>query len=166
MVNPGEDKKENSPELPREPAEAAGEHGGRVRRRREFRKRNRRVEYIGAIIVNAILIFVFNNLLNWRVPFLTSDFNLVLWAINLSLGATIIANILFLAYDARWFHHLLRLILNILAFLATYLLYRIFPFAFSERLVEQVVRIALIVAMAAISIAFIVEFFRLVFNRD
>ncbi len=166
MVNSGEDKKENSPELPRESAEAVGEHGGRVWRRGEFRKRNRRAEYIAAIIVNAILIYIFNNLLKWRVPFLTSDFNLVLWAVNLSLGATIIANILFLAYDARWFHHLLQLVLNILAFLSTYLLYRIFPLAFSERLIEQVVRIALIFAMVALGIALIVEFFRLVFGRD
>ena len=49
------------------------------------------------------------SLLNWEVPFLTGDWVEVMPAFTLSIGATIIANIVFLGYDARYFRHLVQI---------------------------------------------------------
>jgi hypothetical protein len=122
--------------------------------------------FIAAIIVNLILLFVFNNLLNWGVPFLTSAYSGVLWAINLSLGATIIANILFLVYDAGWFHHLAQLVLNVIALFVFFLIYSIFPFTFTAESWAFWIKIALIVVMAGIGIGIIVEVFRLILRKN
>jgi hypothetical protein len=128
-------------------------------------KGHRTAGYVAAIIVNIILIFVFNNLQHW-VSFLTRSYSGVLWAIDLSLGVTILANILFLFYDAGWFRHLLRMVLNVIAIFATFIIYSVFPFTFAGEVWAFWVKVGLIVVMVCIAIATIVEFFRLIFVRD
>lgn len=130
------------------------------------KKKSGKSGFIAAIVVNLILLFVFNSLLNWGVPFLTSSYSGVLWAINLSIGATIIANILFLVYDAGWFRHLAQLILNVIALFVVFLIYSIFPFDFSTASWEYWVKITLIIVMAGIGIAIIVEIFRLILRKN
>ncbi len=130
------------------------------------KKKSGKGGFIAAIIVNLILLFVFNSLLNWGVPFLTSSYSGVLWAINLSIGATIIANILFLVYDAGWFRHLARLILNVIALFVVFLIYSIFPFTFTAASWVYWVKIALIILMAGIGIAIIVEVFKLILRKN
>lgn len=122
--------------------------------------------YIAALIVNVILIYVFNNLLKWGVPFLTSDYSGVLWAIDLSLGATVIANILFLMFDPGWFHHFVQIILNVIALFTTFIIFSVFPFTFAEEPWAFWVKVALIVVIVGIAIGTIVEFFRLILRRD
>ena len=122
--------------------------------------------FIAAIVVNIVLLFVFNSLLNWGVPFLTSDYSGVLWAINLSIGASIIANFLFLFYDAGWFRHLAQLVLNVIALFVVFLIYSIFPFTFSAEPWAFWVKISLIIVMACIGIATIVELFKLILKKD
>jgi len=128
-------------------------------------KKGSRGQYIGAIVVNAIILYIFNNLLNWGVPFLTDRFSGVLWAINLSLGATIIANIFFLIFDADWFIHLSKMILNLIAMFALYLIIVVFPFTFAEESWAVWIKIALVIAVAATGIAFIVELFKLFLGK-
>ena len=123
-------------------------------------------KYLAAIIINVILIYVFNNLLNWNVTVLTDDFKGVLWALDISLGATILINILFLMYDAGWFRHLMQLILNVIAILVTFLILVIFPFTFASESWAVWVRVGLIIIMAGIGIGTIVEFFRLILGRE
>lgn len=122
-------------------------------------------EYVGAIIANLILLFIFNNLLNWHVYFITNALNEVLWIINLSIIAAIIGNILLLVYNPDWFRHIIKIILNIFAFIAVYSLYNVFPFSFNSFLIDWAVIIALILAMVGIAIATIVEFVFLVIER-
>ncbi len=129
-------------------------------------KPNKASGYIAAIVINIVLLFVFNNLLKWGVPFLTPAYSGVLWAINLSLGATIAANFLFLVYDAGWFRHLVQLALNVIALLVVFLIYSIYPFTFVAEAWSQWVRIGLIVVMAFIGIGIIVELFQAIFKRD
>jgi hypothetical protein len=156
-----------------EEGKGAREREARVREERRIRRAARRSGYVIAIVVNVILLFFFNNLffifdnlLKLHIPFLTSDFNACLWAINLSLTATIVANSLFLAYDARWIRHLVQVILSIIALVAIYVIYTIFPFIFPEELWMLALKIALIASMVGIIIATIVEFVRLILNRD
>lgn len=126
----------------------------------------RRAGYLAAIIINIILIFVFNNLLNWGVPFLTSRYSGVIWAIDLSLGASIIANILYLIFDYAWLRHLGQLILLPIGIFATFMILTIFPFTFAGESWAFWVRVALIVIMAASGIGFIVELFKLILGKE
>jgi len=122
--------------------------------------------YIVAIIVNVIMIFVFNNLLNWGVPFITSAFADVLWAINLSLNLTIAANVTYLFYDATWYRHLSQAFLNIIAIVMIYTVYNVFPFDESNTMAVQALRIALPFLVVALGIAFIVEVVKLLQGKE
>jgi hypothetical protein len=126
----------------------------------------RKSVYIGAIIANLILVYLFNNLLNWHVPFLTEEFLDVLSILNLSIIGTIIANIFFLFYDSIWFQNLVRIALNIIGVVFLAAFYKIFPFDFSSipnsQLVEASVKVGLFLGVFVLSIVVIVEIFRLV----
>lgn len=110
-------------------------------------------------MVNLILLYVFNNLLNWHVYFITDALNEVLWIINLSLIAAIIGNALLLWYNPEWFRHLMKTILNIFAFVAVYFLYHVFPFNFNNPSLNWGLNILLILVMIGLAIAIIVEIF-------
>lgn len=131
---------------------------------REKEKNSKKSEYIGAIVVNVILLYIFNNLVNWQVNFITNAFNEVLWVINLAIIATIIGNIMFLIFNPEWFKHIIKMILNIFAFTAVYSIYSVFPFNFSSFLIDWSATIALIFIMVGIVIATIVELFFLIIN--
>jgi len=119
-------------------------------------------EFIGAIIGNIIILFIINNLLSWNLSFIAPSFQDVLWIFNISLSATIIANIIFLLYHPGWFRSIIQIILNTLGFWVCYLLYTIFPFTFSQIIFAYLLKFALIIAMIAIIIASLVEVVRLI----
>lgn len=149
-----------------QPAEGKRKEERKKRRERRASAGARRVGYIFAILFTLVFMYVLNHLLEWHVPFLTNDFKICLWVINLSLAASIVGNALFLAYDAPWFRHLIQLILDVFAFVAVYILYAIFPFAFPEAIWGLVARIVLIAIMVGVGIGFVVELVNLVRNRD
>lgn len=133
-------------------------------KRREKEKNSKKSEYIGAIVVNIILLYIFNNLLNWQVYFITNALNEVLWIINIAITATIIGNIIFLFFNPEWFRHILKIILNIFAFTAVYSIYSVFPFNFSSFLIDWSATIALIFIMLGITVATIIELFFLIIS--
>jgi len=104
--------------------------------------------YVGALIANAVLLFVFNNLLAWNVPFLTESYGNCLWAIDVSLGAVIIANFVFIFFDRDWFKHLLMVFTSAASFMAIFVIHRIFPFIFPNPAWYIALKVFLIVAMA------------------
>jgi len=130
------------------------------------KKKTGKAGFIAAIIINLIFLFIFNSLPNWHVSFLTSAYSGILWAINLSIGATIIANILFLVYGTGWFRHLVQLILNIIALFVIYLIYAVFPFNFTGAAWDHWVKIILIILMACLGIATIVELVKFLRRKD
>jgi len=129
------------------------------------RKMEEKTEYGFAIIVNVILLYIFNNLLNWHVYFVTTALNDVLWIINLSIIATIIGNFLMLVYHPNWFRHVMKVILNIFAFAAVYFLYIVFPFNFSNAFLNGGLAVLLILGMVGLVIATIVELFLLITGK-
>jgi len=129
------------------------------------RKREQKSEYLVAIIFNLIFLYIVNNLLNWHVYFITNAFNDVLWIINLSIIATIIGNALLLLYSPERFRHVIKIVLNIFAFIATYFVYEVFPFNFYNSFYNWGINILLILAMIGIVIATIVEIYLLVTGR-
>ena len=129
------------------------------------RRTERTTEYIIAIIVSLIFLYVFNNLLNWHIYFVTNALNEVLWIINLSLLATIIGNALLILYRAEWFRHLMKIIINIFNIIAVYLVYLVFPFNFNNSFLNWAINILLILIMIRIVIAIIVEFYHLITGK-
>ena len=92
----------------------------------------RRAGYLVTIVLNVVLLVIVNNLLVWGwVPILTDDFSRVLPIVNLSIGASIVANALYLVYDSLWFTGLSELVLLAISFAAGLSLYRVFPFDLS-----------------------------------
>ncbi len=124
----------------------------------------RRVGYVVAIVINVIALFILHSIPGWNLSFITASFPSTLWAFDLSIGATIVANVLFLAYDAPWFRHLAQLILNVFGFIVVYTLYTVFPFDFGAT-GNTIVRILLIIGMVGLGISEIVELVGLLRNR-
>lgn len=122
-------------------------------------------EYVGAIIVSFIFLYIVNNLINWHVYFITSAFNDVLWIINLSIAVNIVGNFFMLIYRPEWFRHVTKIILNIVAFVAVYLVYIVFPFNFSNSFFNWAWAALLILAMIGIIIASIVEIYLLITGK-
>lgn len=125
----------------------------------------RRFGYIVAIAINLVLLYVANGVPNWNVPVITNDWPDILWAVNLSLSATIMANLIFLAFDPWWFRHAAQIVLNALSIVVVYALYRVFPFDLGRELYEQIARWALLALILVLAIATIVEFVNLVRGR-
>jgi hypothetical protein len=122
-------------------------------------------EYVAAIIFNIIFLYIINNLLNWHVYFVTSALIEVLWIINLSIAVAIIGNFLMLIYRPEWFRHITKIVLNIVAFIAVYLVYIVFPFNFSNSFLNWGLAALLILAMIGIIIATIVEIYLLITGK-
>lgn len=118
--------------------------------------------YIVAIIINVIMLWIANNLLAWNVPFLTRDFVAVLGVLNLSISATIVANILWFFYDPAWFRQLLQIILNVLAMAVIYTFYVVFPLDLESNLLQLLLRVGMIIALIGLGIATIIEFIKLI----
>ncbi len=117
--------------------------------------------YALSIVINAFLIYLAHHLLAWQVPILTSAFTDVLWSIDLSLGATIVARaIFFMGYDAAWFRHLGEAVLDVFALLSVYTIYRVFPFQFDQAWWYDVASLVLVVLIGALLIAVVVNAIR------
>jgi hypothetical protein len=130
------------------------------------KKEAKKSDFVATIIVNIIFFYIVNNLLNWNISFIAPSFQNVLWIINLSIAATILANLIFLFYNPGWFRSALQIILNIIAFYGAYLLYTVFPFVFSNYYYTYGMEILLILAMIGTVIATIVEILRLILGRS
>jgi hypothetical protein len=133
-------------------------------RRAGRRSGGTRAGYVVAIVINVALLVAVNNLLAWDVlPFLTDQFTRVLPLVNLSLSATIAANVIYLGYDEKWFSSLSQVVLLGISMAATVRIYRVFPFDFSGYWFAwaTVTRAVLILAMVGVTIAIVVETVRL-----
>jgi len=121
----------------------------------------RRTGYVFAIIFLTVFMVFINNLLQWDLPFIrnfvTSAYNDWLWAGNLSLSVAIFCNISFLAYDPRWFRHLMQVIQSCFSLFSTFMFYSIFPLKLPSLMIEQIVHWGLLIAMAVTIIAILVE---------
>ena len=126
-----------------------------------YKKSERTTEYTVAIIFNVIFLYIVNNLLNWHIYFITPSFNEVIWIINLSIIAIIIGNALMLLYRLESFRHIMKIIMNIISFIAVYFVYEVFPFNFYNSFFNWGLSIFLILIMIGLIIASIVEVIKL-----
>lgn len=130
------------------------------------KKSEQKSEYIAAIIFNLIFLYIVNNLLNWHIYFVTNAFNEVLWIINLSIIVSIIGNALLLLYSPERLRHFVKIIINIISFIAVYIVWKVFPFNFYNSFYNWGFNILLILAMIGITIAIIVEIYLLVTGKN
>jgi hypothetical protein len=92
----------------------------------------RRVGYLVAVFVNAVMLWVVNNLLGWGwPPFLTNAFDELLLVIDLSLAATTVVNLLWAWRDPWWFRHLGQIGLDAISVAVVVRTWQVFPFDFS-----------------------------------
>ncbi len=119
-------------------------------------------EYIGAIIANGFIVFALNNLYNWGVPFLTESYRNCLWAINVSLGAVIIANFVFIFYDRDRFKHLLQVFTSAASFMALFVINGIFPFVFPVGAWYVALKVFLITAMVITGASVVYNIIRII----
>ena len=124
----------------------------------------RRFGYVVAILVNVAMLIAANNLLAWDIfPFLTNDFERVLPILNVSLGAAVVVNLVYLGFDAGWFKSLTQIGLLAISLAVTVRLYQVFPFDFSayEFNWELLTKWVLVLAMVGVGIGMIVELAKL-----
>jgi hypothetical protein len=127
----------------------------------------RRFGYGVSIIVQVAMLVVVNTILTWDWSFmswLTDDFSDLLPYINLSLVASIIVNVICMAYDPLWFKSFTQVILAIISFIVAIQTWRIFPFDFSETAFDAtiLVRFGLVFIMFAIGASIIAETVKMV----
>ena len=116
----------------------------------------RRLGYIISILVNFAMMFVVNNLPNWNVPFLNDRFVECLWAINLSIFASIFIYCIFLFYDPRWFKSLMQALANVFSLNSTYVFWRVFPLDLSENM-ARIVNVVVMVILGLIFLSIFIE---------
>jgi hypothetical protein len=124
----------------------------------------RRTGYVVAIAINVAMLYVVNNLLAWDIlPFLTDDFGRVLWLIDISLLATIMVNLAYVAYDQRWFRSLGQMGLNLISLVVAVRMYQVFPFDFSGSTFDwtQIARVVIIFTILGTAIGAIAEAWKL-----
>lgn len=120
----------------------------------------KRGDYIGSIIGNVIAIIIVNNILKWNLPFIKETFAECIFVLNLSITANIFGNALLIAFDTRFMRNLVNLILSIFGLIATYTVYRIYPFDFEKFLgfyfLDVILKIILLISVIVTGIKIIV----------
>jgi hypothetical protein len=117
----------------------------------------RRAGYIVAIVVMIVLLYILRNVRSWGFTFLTEDFGKCLFFIELSIYVSIVAQVLFIFYDNRWFKHLAQGITNIAGAVALIMIYVIFPFDIEDGTWIRWIKIGLLVLFGITVITIFVE---------
>lgn len=126
----------------------------------ETKRFGRQVGYTIAIGINVVMLIVVQNILDWGwLPFLTDEFTEVVPWISFSLGASIIANVVYLFNDDPIVKSAGQIAVNLIAIVVTYQVFSVFPFDFSAYTFDWalVTRIVLIVGMVGAGIGAITE---------
>ena len=128
------------------------------------RSTTRRAGYLVAVAVNVVMLFIVNNLLAWGwFSWLTEDFELILPILNVSIVASIAANLIYLAYDADWFKTSMDTGLLVISLGVAIRTWQVFPFDFTGWDFDWsvVFRVVLALAIFGMGIALVVNAVRL-----
>jgi hypothetical protein len=132
---------------------------------------NRRIGYGAAAIACAVIWCLVNVAPGWAVvAFLTPQTEDVLWAVNLSLIASVAANLVYLAYDPVWFKAAGDMVTTAIGLVAALALWRVFPFDFSHYSFNWALVARIVLAIAIVGgilgvLAQLVIFVRAVLTR-
>lgn len=128
-------------------------------------KKYRIIGHLVVVIIFLLLMYVFNNLIKWEAQLITPDWSKVLPILNISLGLTVFAHLIFLFYDTKKFQWVIQIILDIVSIFVLYRLFVIYPFKFElffgQAWLNSGFKIFLPFAMAAAIIAIITRLVKL-----
>jgi hypothetical protein len=116
----------------------------------------RKVGYVIAVGINAVLLWVSHQLLDWQWPrFLTEEYEQLLGVITVSFVATMVANALFVLADPPWFKALANTLTSAISFVVAWRTWQVFPFDFSTYAHDwsTLIRVILVVAMVGSAVA-------------
>lgn len=117
----------------------------------------RKIGYVFVVIILVVILYLVRNWERWDLIFLTNDFSRCLIYIELSIYASIGANILFIFYDNKWFKHLVQALTDVTGALSVIMLYVIFPFTLASDVWLKWIRIGLLVVFILTAISIIVN---------
>lgn len=93
---------------------------------------SRRVGYLVGAAVNAALLYLVNRNPGWQaVPFLTDATTQVLWLVNASITANLIASLVYVVWDPAWLKALGDVITTSLGVLAAVRIWQVWPLEFA-----------------------------------
>jgi uncharacterized membrane protein YidH (DUF202 family) len=124
-----------------------------------------RFGYVVAIAVNAVMLVIVNNILEWGwAPFLTDDFAQILWLLDLSFLGAIVVNAIYLGYDPPWFKSVSQIALGVISMAVAIRTFQVFPFDFSGYQFnwEPLARFVIVLTMVGVGISIVVETAKLV----
>lgn len=127
---------------------------------RSPRPAGRRVGYLAAIVVNAVVLFLLNARPGWQaLPFLTGATSQVLGLVNASLAVGLAVNLVYLACDPPWLKSLGDLLTAAVGLAVSIRLWQVFPFSFhgSWAWCATAVRVLLLVGIAGCGIGVVVQ---------
>jgi hypothetical protein len=127
-------------------------------------KKEKWYDYLIAILVNLILLYIANNIIYWNLSFIAASFSDVLWAVNISLIVAVVANVSFIVYDPRWFKICSKIIMNITALVAAFTLLTVFPFVINQFLLALGLKFILIIGIVASFVSIIFQILKLVYH--
>lgn len=92
-----------------------------------------RTGYVIAVVINAVFLWLIHVWPGWDVvPFLTADFETVLWLINLSIVVTIALNLVYLIRDPKWLTAAGAIVTTAVGLAAAVRMLQVFPFDFGD----------------------------------
>lgn len=120
----------------------------------------RRVGYLIGALVGVVLVYLIDVRPGWQtLPFLTADTAQVLWLVNASLIAGVLANLVYLVRDTRRVTGFCGVVTTAFGLAATGRIWQVFPFDFAGYAVnwELLVRVLLVLGIVGSGIAILVN---------
>ena len=120
----------------------------------------KRFGYFVAAVANGVMLWIAHNLLDWDLfPWLTQEFDDLLPILTTSFVVSIVVNLLYVGYDAKWFKSLTQIPVNAIGLFVSIRVWQVFPFDFSayDFPWRTLARAVIIVAIVGTAIGLIVE---------
>lgn len=126
-------------------------------------KKERWYDYLIAILINLVFLYIVNNLIYWNLSFIAGSFADVLWALNLSLVVAIVANVSFVVYDPPWYKIVAKILMSFTALVAAFTLLTVFPFVINQVILAVGLKILIIIGILASVVSILFQIMKMVF---
>jgi len=126
-------------------------------------KKEKWYDYLIAILINLLFLYIANNLIYWNLSFIAASFGDVLWAINLSLIVAIVANVSFILYDHSGFKIVSKIIMSFTALIAAFTILTVFPFVINQFIIAVGLKILIIIGILAAVVSIIFQIMKMVY---
>ncbi|HNY01165.1 MAG TPA: hypothetical protein PKG48_01190 [Bacteroidales bacterium] len=136
--------------------------------RSEIKRKSRTGDYIAAIILNLIFLWIVNKVPDWKPGFIRDNYMVVLWVLNVNIFVQLGCNLLMLLAGVWVVRRLARIIMESASFVTTMVLLYIYPFDFSHFhdlfWVDKILPILFIIGMVVSAIKVVSNLWRLLFR--